>query len=154
MKNRETVQAKDRLDDLFSRVNEFSGDLELQSHWTRYLCVRVSGFIETSIRSILSEYARKMSAPSVANYVENRLRSFQSPNMERILQLLQAFDSTWADELKSSTDGELKDAIDGIKVNRDLIAHGENVGITYTTISRYYQNALMVVERIEDQCNS
>ena len=84
MKNRETVQAKDRLDYLFSRVNEFSEDLELQSHWARYLCVRVSGFIETSIRSILSE----------------------------------------------------------------------NVGITYTTIQRYYQNALIVVELIEDQCNS
>ncbi len=84
MKNRETVQAKDRLDYLFSRVNEFSEDLELQSHWARYLCVRVSGFIETSIRSILSEY----------------------------------------------------------------------VGITYTTIQHYYQNALIVVELIEDQCNS
>lgn len=66
MKNRETIQAKDRLDDLFSRVNEFSGDLELQSHWARYLCVRVSGFIETSIRSILSEYARKMSAQTTS----------------------------------------------------------------------------------------
>ncbi len=94
MKNHETVQAKDRLDYLFSRVNEFSEDLELQSHWARYLCVRVSGFIETSIRSILSEYAKKTSAPSVANYVENRLNSFQSPNMERILQLLGAFNST------------------------------------------------------------
>ncbi|MCY3680154.1 MAG: HEPN domain-containing protein [Gemmatimonadetes bacterium] len=154
MKNRETVQAKDRLDDLFSRVNEFSEDLELQSHWARYLCVRVSGFIETSIRSILSEYAREKSAPSVANYVESWLGSFQSPNMERILQLLGAFNSTWQDELKSLTESEPKDAIDGIKANRDLIAHGENVGITYTTIQRYYQNALMVVELIEDQCNS
>ena len=154
MKNRETVQAKDRLDYLFSRVNEFSEDLELQSHWARYLCVRVSGFIETSIRSILNEYAKKTSAPSVANYVENRLNSFQSPNMERILQLLGAFNSTWQDELESLTEGEPKDAIDGIKANRDLIAHGENVGITYTTIQRYYQNALMVVELIENQCNS
>lgn len=154
MKNRETIQAKDRLDDLFSRVNEFSGDLELQSHWARYLCVRVSGFIETSIRSILSEYARKMSAPSVANYVENRLSSFQSPNMERILQLLRAFNSTWANQLKSLTEGELKDAIDGIKANRDIIAHGGNVGITYITIHSYYQNALKVVELIENQCNS
>ena len=153
MKNRETIQAKDRLDDLFSRVNEFSEDLELQSHWARYLCVRVSGFIETSIRSILSEYARKTSAPPVANYVESRLSSFQSPNMERILQLLRSFNSTWYDQLKSSTEGEPKDAIDGIKANRDRIAHGGNVGITYTTISRYYQNALKVVELIEDQCN-
>lgn len=74
--------------------------------------------------------------------------------MERILQLLRAFNSTWANQLKSLTEGELKDAIDGIKANRDLIAHGENVGITYTTIHRYYQNALMVVELIEDQCDS
>ena len=153
MKNRIAVQAKDRLDDLFSRVNEFSEDIELQSHWAKYLCVRVSGFIETSIRSILSEYAREKSDPFVANYVESRLGSFQSPNMERILQLLGAFNSTWQDELKSLTEGEPKDAIDGIKANRDLIAHGENVGITYTTISRYYENALKVVELIEDQCN-
>lgn len=154
MKNRETVQAKDRLDDLFRRVNEFSEDLELQSHWAGYLCVRVSGFIETSVHSILSDYARKMSAPSVANYVESRLSSFQSPNMERILQLLRAFNSSWADQLKSSTNGELKDAIDSIKANRDLIAHGENIGITYITIRSYYQNTLRVVELIEDQCNS
>ena len=154
MKNRTAVQAKDRLDDLFNKVNEFSGDLELQSHWARYLCVRVSGFIEISVRAILVEYAKNQSAPPVANYVERQLNQFQNPNMERLLQLLQSFRSTWADELKTATEGESKDAIDSIIANRNQIAHGENANITYVSIRRYYQNALTVIDLIEKQCDS
>ena len=154
MKNPIAVQAKNRLDDLFDRVKEFSGDPELQSHWARYLCVQASGFIEISVRAILVEYAKDKSAPPVANYVERQLNRLQNPNMERILQLLRSFRSTWADELKSRTEGEPKDAIDSIIANRNNIAHGKNVGITYTTVHRNYQSALTVIELIEEQCNS
>ena len=154
MKNRTAVQAKDRLDDLFGRVNEFSGDLELQTHWARYLCVRVSGFIEISVRAILVEYAKNQSAPPIANYVERQLNQFQNPNMERLLQLLRSFNSAWADELKDSTKGESKVAIDSIRANRNQIAHGENANITYASIRQYYQNALTVIDLIEKQCDS
>ena len=154
MKNRTAVQAKDRLDDLFDKVDEFSGDLELQSHWARYLCVRVSGFIEIAVRAILVEYAGKQSAPPVANYIERQLNRFQNPNMEQLLQLLRSFNSAWADELEDSTKGEPKDAIDSIRANRNRIAHGENATITYATIRQYYQNVLTVIDLIEKQCDS
>ena len=154
MKNRAVVQAKNRLDDLFDRINELSGDIELQSHWAKYLCVRVSGFIETSVRAILIEYAKDKSDPYVANYVEYRLNQLRTPNMERILQLLGSFRSTWDDELRSLTEGELKHAIDSIIAIRHGIAHGKDVGITYATIRQYYRSALTVIELIENQCDS
>ena len=154
MKNRIAVQAKDRLDGLFNKVNEFAGDLELRSHWARYLCVRVSGFIEISVRAILVEYAKNRSDPSIANYVERQLNRFQNPNMERLVQLLQSFNHAWADELKDSTEGEPKDAIDSISANRNRIAHGENANITYATICQYYQNVLTVIDLIEKQCGA
>ena len=138
MKNRIAVQAKDRLDGLFDKVNEFAGDLELQSHWARYLCVRVSGFIEISVRAILVEYAKNRSDRSIANYVERQLNRFQNPNMERLVQLLQSFNPAWAAELKDATKGEPKDAIDSIRANRNRIAHAK----TRTSLMRRFASTI------------
>lgn len=155
MRNREASQHKDRLDGLFKQVGEVS-DINLRGHWARYLCVLVSGFIEVSIRAILTEYVKSRADTSVANYVIQDLNRFRNPNMERILQTLGAFNSTWADNVRERTEAEseLKAAIDTIIANRNGIAHGENVGITYTTIQNHYRNAVSVIELIEEQCDS
>lgn len=155
MRNREANQHKDRLDDLFKQVSEVS-DINLQGHWARYLCVLVSGFIEVSIRAILTEYAKSRADTSVANYVIRDLHRFRNPNMERILQTLGAFNPAWSDNVRARTEAEyeLKAAIDTIIANRNGIAHGENVGITYTTIRNHYRNAVSVIEIIEEQLHS
>ena len=152
MRNREVNQHKDRLDDLFKQVGEVS-DINLQGHWARYLCVLVSGFIEVSIRAILTEYVKSRADTSVANYVVRGLDRFQNPNMERILQTLGAFNPAWADEIGKLTEGELKDAVDSVRANRNNIAHGGNVSIRYRTIASYYDNAVKVIEIIEEQCD-
>lgn len=148
----EVVRYQQRLDHLFTQIKSFSGDIELQSHWARYLCVLVSGFLETSVRAIYSNYARTKAAPYVANYVEAQLKDFQNPKMEKILQLTREFSPEWEDALRSATDGEPKDAVDSIVANRHRIAHGEWVGITYDAMRRYYQNAVLVVKKVEDLC--
>lgn len=48
---------KDRLDVMFALAAKQGADEEVLSHWARYLCVLTSGFIEVSLKSILSEYA-------------------------------------------------------------------------------------------------
>ena len=153
MRNREVNQHKDRLDDLFSKVAEIS-DSELQAHWSRYLCILLSGFIETSIRSILSEYAENRASPVVSNYVQRELRRFQNPSMQRILDLLGSFSQEWAVQLSAQTTDEKKDAINNIIGNRNRIAHGENVGISFVPLRGYYRNAVSVLELIEEQCDS
>ena len=47
MKNIEVIRYQQRLDDLFKKIVAFAEDIELQSHWARYLCILVSGFLET-----------------------------------------------------------------------------------------------------------
>ena len=148
----ELVRGRQRLDNLFARIGALGGDIELQSHWARYLCVLVSGYLETSVRRIYSEYARTRAAENVADYVYAQLSSFQNPKMEKILELTGSFSREWADDLKVATEGEQKDAVDSIVANRHRIAHGESVGITYATMRRYYENAVRVVELIEQQC--
>lgn len=152
MKNIEVVRYQQRLDNLFEKIKDIS-DLELQSHWARYLCILVSGYLETSVRAIYSEYSGNRANENVANYVSSRLERFQSPKMGNILELTRAFSLQWAEDLQNATEGELKESVDSIVANRHNIAHGRDSGISYTRIREYYQNAIKVIELIEGQCS-
>ncbi len=153
MNTLEAVRYKQRLDNLFGQISAFSGNLELQSQWARYLCVLVSGFLETSIRSIYGEFARRTASPYVANFVKCELGSFQNPKMGKILDLTRAFNPQWANQLEAATEGQLKDAVDSVVANRIQIAHGRDVGITYARIKGYYEDVIQVVDLIEGMCS-
>jgi hypothetical protein len=152
MKCLAVTSSKQRLDDLFKKISALPADGELLAHWARYLCVLVSGFIDTSVSEIYIEYASKQASPSIRNYVESRLLSLQNLNMQKIISLAGIFNSTWAEELTQSTNGERKDAIDSILNNRNKIAHGKYSGITYTSIRDWYDKAVEVIELIDKQC--
>ncbi len=152
MKTLEAVSYKQRLDNLFAQISAFSGEFELQSHWARYLCVLVSGFLEVSICAIFNQFVKNSASPQVANFVKHELDGFQNPKMGKILELMRGFDSQWASELETATEGQLKDAVDSIVANRNQIAHGKDVGITYTRIKSYYEDTIRVVDLIERTC--
>ena len=147
-------QHKQRLDAVFEKIAVLASDPEMGSHWARYLCVLVSGFLEVSVRSVLHEYVRKRSSEEVARYVDGRLRGFQNPTMQRILELSGGFSPAWRDRLESATKGEIKLAVDSIVANRNKIAHGESVEITYSRVKSYYQNIVTLVDILEEQCGS
>ena len=149
MKTTKAVSYKQRLDNLFERVATFSDDIEIQSHWAKYLCVLVSGFIETSVCAIYSEYARQKAAPNVAGYVCSKLEKFSNPKMEDICQLTGLFNETWRKKLEEITLGEIKDAVDSIVANRHHIAHGRDVGISYVRVKQYYCKVVKMVELVE-----
>lgn len=155
MKNKEVVRYKQQLDNLFDKISNLpQDDFEIQSHWARYLCIHVSGFLEVSIRSLYSQYAKDKAAPFVVNYVESQLKNFQNPNMQKILNVTGSFNPSWAERLKQITEGEIQDAVVSIVAQRNQIAHGGNAGITYAKIKTYYQNAIKLVELIEKQCDA
>lgn len=153
MRNLEAIRYKKRLDNLFKKAAALSNDIELQSHWARYLCILVSGFLEISVSAIYSEYTLKRANQNIANFVTRKLDGFQNPNMSKIIDLTYTFNSDWGDALKKETEGELKAAIDSICANRNSIAHGRDTGITYTRIYHWYQHAIIVIEMLEKHCN-
>jgi hypothetical protein len=129
-------------------------DPEVQAHWARYLCILVSGFVESSVREVYRQYARNKAAPNVANFVEGRLKGFQNPKMEKILELTRLFSPEWEATLRLAVEGEPKDAVDSIVANRNRIAHGEDVSVSYANIRAYYMSSTKVIQLIEDQCQS
>ena len=74
--------------------------------------------------------------------------------MERLLTLVGIFNPDWREKLKLETEGVLKDSIDSIVANRNKIAHGENVGVTYIRMKEWYDSVIKVLELLERQCAS
>jgi hypothetical protein len=147
------VSAKRKLDVLFARVADID-DLELQAHWARYLCVLASGYVEGSVRAILTDYSRDKAAPPVRNYVESRLARFQNAKMQRIVEEVARFSPEWARQLEEGCRGQRKDAVDSLVSNRHQIAHGADVGITFIRVSDYFARAHEVVVLLHEVTTS
>jgi len=141
MRIRDVADYETRLDNLFKQFNSLPLDNELlQVHWPRYLCVLVSGYIETSVRAILIDYVKDKSAPNVRGYIGKNLK-LQNASSEKIYILVKSFNEDWEVSFRQKTEGELKDAIDSVVANRNQIAHGRNVGISFNVINNYYQRS-------------
>ena len=149
---RERQAYRDRLDSLLRQIPAPTENLFLHTSLIKFACVLVCGYIEVSLRDILQEYTRRRASSEVSNYVNRRLERFQNPKMETVIQLVGAFSQDWANNLKAETKDQLKDHIDSLVANRNLIAHGKDVGLSHVRLNEYYQSALRVIEVVEEQC--
>jgi len=140
------LSAKQKVSHSFELVSSLPADDEILAHWARYLCVLTSGFIEVGVRQILSEYSRRKAAQEVARFATNRIEWLMNLNTEKIRGVLTCFNPDWCDSFDKKITDEQKDAIDSIVANRNNIVHGRPVGISYTVIKRYYEQACGVLD--------
>jgi hypothetical protein len=97
----------------------------------QHLCIRMSGNLEVCITEILNEYTRGKANPQVRRAVEKMMGTFQNPGCQRIINLLSNFNANWGQEFdRFATEQEIKDKIDSIPADRNLIAHGRDTGIS------------------------
>jgi hypothetical protein len=124
-------------------------DDELRAELTKYLCVLSSGLVEIACRDILDRYATKRSSPTIRRFVASRLSDFQNPKVGKICELLGGFDPTLATTWREALSDEQADAIDSIVNNRNQIAHGRSIGLSFDLWNRYYKSALQVLTSME-----
>jgi hypothetical protein len=120
-----------------------------RSHMANYLCVLLSGLIETSIREILCMHRERKASPSIANFVKGRLERFQNPDPESIARLLGSFDQSVFQKLEPFWSGEIRDAIGSIVGNRHLIAHGRDTSLTLNRVSDWFVSAQQFISFLE-----
>ena len=156
MNNQRLSREVQRLNSLFERVSSAaSGDDNLQSHWARYLTVLVSGYLETAISEIYTEFAKRSASKPVSNFTGIHLARIQNPNSERFIVTAGSFKDDWRVNLvEFLNEGGRKEAIDSIINIRHIVAHGKDVGITIYRIKEYYRKSIEVLEFIEQQCGS
>jgi hypothetical protein len=155
MKNKELVRQIQALKTLIGKTQIVSGgDIEVQSHWAKYLCVLVAGFLENALAEVYSDYCRSAANSSVANFATAALGRIQNPKVEMFLRVTKAFNKSWSENIESflEIDGR-KDAINSIMANRHRIAHGKDSNITVARVNEYFVKSLEVIEFMENQCN-
>lgn len=155
MRNQELTRQLQRLNSLIERTTGAStGDIELQAHWAKYLCVLCAGFLENALTEIYTEYAGVSANKAVAGYVARQLEHIQNPNSQKLLNITYQFKKTWGEALETflTQDGR-KEAIDAIMKNRHKIAHGENSNITILRLKEYLTKIVEVAEFMENQCS-
>jgi len=147
----EIERQRARLDSAFERIRSISeNDTEARADFAKYLCVRVSGYLETSISGLLEAYAAGQSGPAIARYMSAELSRFQNARREKIVDLLGKFDDRWRDDLTAYLVDERADAIGTIVKNRHLIAHGADSTITYTRVKEHWKVIQQIVDHIAD----
>lgn len=129
-----------------------SGSLEIQSHWARYTCIVMYGYIEDSIREILKSYADDRCPRELMNYISSQLGGFQSANVDNILRLLASFDKGWESAMNEFIDEERRAAINSVVGNRHRIAHGLDVSVTVHQLSQWYPKISEVIDTLTVIC--
>jgi hypothetical protein len=128
------------------------GDLEMESHWAKYLCVLTAGFLENSLKSVYSRLCRRDASEPVAAFATITLDRIRNPKTQRFLEVTNSFRTDWGESLKEFATAEGRGlAIDSIMNNRHLIAHGRSSEITLERARGYLIKAVEVVEFVESQ---
>ena len=157
MKNPKVIEDKERLDRLFAKIHDFDQDDELKAHLVSYSCVRVSGFIQQSIRAIISEYAEGLDGADKfiswerKEFIERKIDEFQNPNIRNISVLIRSCDRAWGLRVHSKLTYRMIDAIGSVNSNRNQIAHGESAVISLEQLQSWYDDIVSAIEIIEDQ---
>ena len=149
------VEVERRLRRIDTTLESLSGaelDEALAAMIFQHLCVRMSGNLEICITEILNEYTRNRANASIRRAVERMMGTFQNPGCQRIIDLLSNFDATWGEKFGSFIDTEeLRDKINSIAANRNLIAHGRDTGVSATRIRDFnsaYKRALEFIHKM------
>jgi len=153
--DREIDRQLHAIQSLLRRTRTASGDdIELMSHWARYLCVLCAGFLENALAAVYSDFCRRKSSDPVANFAVSTLEKIANPKTHKFLEIAGRFKTAWREELADfvNEDGR-RDAIDSIMNNRHLIAHGGRSDITMARVTDYFIKSIRVVEFIERQCS-
>ena len=156
MRNRKLTSQVYMIQNLIKQTLQSCDDIEMQSHWAKYLCVLSSGLFEIAVQEIYGDFVRENTSQPIAKFVESKLARITNPNMKVFLELSDAFNVSWRSELQEFIDEDGRsEAINSIISNRHLISHGraKDSSITVTQLQNWFEKSLEVIKFIDKQCS-
>jgi len=138
-------QQETKLDKLFDLVQRVEDDEE-QALLAKFLCVRTSGFVESTCRNLINEFTNGTSPIQIRSYVNRETKYITNLRYDRVVALLNSFDSQWKSSFESQVTEEHRTALNSIVSNRNNISHGENDSISFLLMKDYYERVKEIVE--------
>ena len=154
----EILHQQEKLRHLFEQAEQLQQidgvDDEIRAQFVWYLCVRTSGYVETSIRTILNEYvSSQTSNASIISFIDEQVRHSRRMRFNEIATLVGRFSSEWEKRLRNSTPEEPKPSLGNIVTNRNNIAHGYDVNLSLRDLGKWFEDAQEVVELVYSECS-
>lgn len=125
-----------RLAAVFALIDGVDVGSEAKAHYARYLCIRLAGFAEQSLKDLVSAHARKQSAPTVHRFVEERMGRMWGINQTKLKDTLDALNPDWWNELVKKHPEEVE-ALHSVGRLRDNISHGGDNGVGIQQVQAY-----------------
>jgi hypothetical protein len=145
----EVARRRQKIAAAFSAIAGAAVESELLSHYSRYLCVLVSGYFEQSVKELVVQYCRARSPRQIVRYVNGQISLLRNINKEKLKNLIESLDPDWWQELAARRESELE-ALDSVATVRNAISHGQDTGITMITVKQYYAQ---IDELLRDICD-
>jgi len=133
-----------QLSDLFKSVEGIKDD-EIKSHMTKYLCIQTSGYLENVVKSLIDEYLENSCPQPAKNYVTSKIERLTNLDERKLGDFLQSFSNEWLQVFNEKVNDQQKSSLNSIIGNRNQIAHGKSIGLTYKTIQQYYTDLQQII---------
>lgn len=137
----------DKIRDLFDKVKYLPDDPEITAHWAKYICISITASMEVCFSRMLMHYAQTRSDRRISSYVSRRLKRFQNPGIDKILNLYGDFDDEWRAQLEEYLSHEKRSAIGSIIANRHNISHGQDSNVTISRLKEWYKSVEGLIKR-------
>jgi hypothetical protein len=148
----EISKLKRSLEDLFLRCDQLDSGSEISGDMNRYMCVRVSGFLEQSLLAAARSLCEARSSREALRFSLSWLERAPNPRSDEIVKLVNRFDSAWSQQLRELlSEDERQTRVNSLLGIRNDIAHGKNQGVSKTQVWEYYQLAVELVDWVLDR---
>jgi len=145
------LQVTQRIDRLIAQYDELPEQGDARSHWARYVCVVISGLLETAIEEMCSDYATARGHQTLAHFVGKTVSWNNKANVEVICRTLGKFRGEWNQRANDLLTDEERTAIDSVVSLRHGIAHGRNNNVGWVVLTtQYYPAVRSALQKLED----
>jgi hypothetical protein len=120
---------KTELDSAFQRYKKgvLELDFRLQEDLHKYMCIRLSGYLEQLMFQAISGFLADVPNEAVRNFGMSYFKNAPNLNPGAFEKLVGRFGDSWSDELKSFLDAhERRNALGALMEIRNKTAHGQS----------------------------
>lgn len=138
------------LDEQIKVVKEIDDD-EVKSMLTQYLCVRISGLLETFVKSRISDYAQGRVPKEVNRYISVKFKDITNLKYTKLKEILDSFSNEWASDFDDyiKDHEQQKTSMDSLVANRHNIAHGQNGSMSFKRLEQYYEDTKAIIKKLD-----
>lgn len=148
----EIARLRKSLDSLFERAFDLDPSAETAGDINRYVCIRVSGFLEQVLLSLGRSVAERMSGGISRDFGLSWLNRAPNPSSAEVIRFVQRFSNAWGAELRALlADDERGERLNALVGIRNDIAHGKNQGLSAVQAFGYYEVVTEVAEWLADR---